>query len=341
MKNLSEAEIQLITSLTWFRSRYALYLNKELDRQANRESIEEFGTIWMGKFKVDWEGSFDALVAKEILVCTDGEYAFTPLGNKVKTVIESVTPFYKYEYDLFFNSEQTSAAHSRFCEKVYGIDLAQHGMIDAFELNFLIEKLRIQQPASVADIGCGNGKITEYLASQVPACFIGIDISSEGIAQAKERTRENPQLTFEEGNLNSLKWKSTYDAILFLDTLYYADDMKTTLVDSAKGLSENGRMYAYFSQWIMDETYAENLAPENTHLAKVLKELGWEFSTTNLTETGIRHWKKKLEVLEEMTEEFIEEGNKELWEYRYREALRYAHWGETKYSRYLYEFRKQ
>lgn len=35
-------------------------------------------------------------------------------------------------------------------------------------------------------------------------------------------------------------------------------------------------------------------------------------------------------------EDFIAEGSEQLWEYLYREAYRYTHWGDNKYSRYLY-----
>lgn len=38
-----------------------------------------------------------------------------------------------------------------------------------------------------------------------------------------------------------------------------------------------------------------------------------------------------------MKKDFIDEGNIDLWEYRFRESNRYANWGENKYSRYLYE----
>ncbi|MBK7410019.1 MAG: hypothetical protein IPJ40_19395 [Saprospirales bacterium] len=67
-------------------------------------------------------------------------------------------------------------------------------------------------------------------------------------------------------------------------------------------------MMAYFSQWIMDEAYAENLLPDNTHLAKALASLGLKYTFHNLTDSGLRHWKKKLAVLEDMREAFAKEG---------------------------------
>jgi SAM-dependent methyltransferase len=340
MTNFTEAENQVITSLSWFRTRYALFLNLDLDRIADKKNIEEFGKVWMGNFKCNWNDSFDSLVKKNVLKLSQGEYEFTAKGELVKKEIESKTPFYKYEYDQFFDSEKKSNAHSEFCKQVYGKDLSQHGLIDIEELSILLEKLSAQQPKSVADIGCGNGKITEYISEKIQANTTGIDISQEGIKSANNRTEKNTSLLFKVGNLNSLDFSNEYDAILFLDTLYYADDLKETVEKAIKGLTKDGRLYAYFSQWIMDIEYSENLNPKNTHLAKVLTNLQVDYSYTDLTISGINHWKKKLNVLEEMKIDFINEESLGLWEYRYREALRYANWGDNKYARYLYEVKK-
>lgn len=340
MTKFTESENQIITSLSWFRTRYALFLDLALDRKADKKNIEEFGEVWIGNFKCDWKDSFDSLVKKEVLIFSQGEYEFTHKGELIKKEVESITPFFKYEYDHFFDTEKMSFAHSKFCEYVYGKDLSQHGLIDLQELSILIEKLNIQQPEYVVDIGCGNGKITEYIAGQINAKFTGIDISIEGIKSAKERTEGNALLEFKEGNLNNLEFNKAYDTILFLDTLYYAEDLKNTILTGMNSLNKNGRLFAYFSQWIMDVSYSDNLKPKNTHLAKVLIDLGFDFLYTDLTNSGINHWKKKLKVLEEMKNEFINEGNKGLWDYRHREAVRYANWGDNKYARYLYEVRK-
>lgn len=340
MTHFSEAEKQIILSLAWFRTRYALFLNLEMDRKADQKSIEEFGKIWMGNFKCNWSNAFDTLVKKGILSFAQGEYQFTAKGELVKKEVESKTPFFKYEYDHFFDSERNSKAHSIFCINVYGLDLSQHGLIDMDELSILINKLRNLQATSIADIGCGNGKITEYIAEQTQANITGIDISEEGIKLANKRTEKNNYLRFIVGNLNSLELNNNYDAIVFLDTLYYSNDIKNTIKKAVNGLTENGRIYAYFSQWIMSEEYAENLQPENTYLAKTLSDLGLKYSYTDLTTSGIKHWKKKLKVLEEMKIDFVNEDKIDLWEYRQREAFRYANWGDHKYSRYLYEVAK-
>ncbi|MCB0652400.1 MAG: methyltransferase domain-containing protein [Saprospiraceae bacterium] len=334
---MTNAEKQIMTSLAWFRTRYALFLDLDLNRPANKENIESFGQAWIGDFKDDWSGAFESLIEKDILALKEEEYVFTEKGEKLSKEVEAEIPFFRYEYDNFFNLEQKSEAHKQFCREVYGMDLAQHGLIDADELSFLVEKLKTAGPQSILDIGCGNGKITEHLSSEIEGHFTGMDISNEAIILANHRTRNSEKLHFEVGNMNHLNLPQKYDAILFLDTLYYADNMEALLKTCLSALNENGKIYAYFSQWIMDREYSEYLAPENTGLARVLKNLPADYDYVDLTASGLRHWKRKLEVLEKMKPAFLEENNEALWQYRYREANRYANWGDDKYSRYLYE----
>lgn len=337
---LTSAEKQLITSLAWFRSRYALFMGFSLDQQADPAHLEAFGKTWIGSFKEDWEDAFHSLTEKNIIALTDQGYALTDYGNRVKNETDLEIPFYKYEYDNYFQLENSSQVHALFCERVYGKNLSQHGLIDQEELSLLVAKLQERPPGKVLDMGCGNGRITEWIAAQTSHAYVGMDISSEAITYARQRTAGNAFLHFETGNMNQIPVSVTYDNVLFLDTLYYANNLKETIRQAVDILNDGGAVYAYFSQWIMDEAYRENLQPDNTHLAKVLQELLLEYTFTSLTESGIRHWKKKLEVLQAMEQDFRNEGSRELWEYREREARRYAHWGDQKYARYLYEIKK-
>lgn len=336
-QNFTKAEKQLITTLGWFRSRYALFMGLSLDRYADKESVEEFGKIWIGDFKEDWADAFQSLSDASILTLTHEGYAFTDYGITVKNAIDSDIPFYKYEYDNFFSMDSQSKAHSVFCEKVYGMDLSQHGLIDQHELSFLLELLKKNSAKKILDIGCGNGKITEWISKSLAVSCVGIDISDEGVRLAGERTKDNPLLHFEIGNINDIHSSEMYDAILFLDTLYYSTNLRKTLSQATALLKPGSRVYAYFSQWIMDEQYADRLHYRKTALAGILHELALPFSCIDLSESGRNHWKRKLDVLLTMKEDFFAEGSGQLWEYRHREAYRYATWGDNKYSRYLYE----
>ncbi len=214
-------------------------------------------------------------------------------------------------------------------------------MIDGYELDSLVDFLKGQNPKSVVDLGCGNGQITEYLFQKVQANYKGIDISERGIEIAKRRFSENPKLQFMVGNLNNLPLDQKYDAILFLDTLYYVDSTEKVLKDCLEILEPNGAIYIYFSAWTMTQEENQNLLPDHTSLAKTLKNLNLSFEYKDLTSSGVLHWDRKLKVLEEMKESFVKEGSEELWWYRFREANRYANWPNDQYARYLYKIKAQ
>ncbi|MDQ3798514.1 MAG: hypothetical protein M3384_03605 [Acidobacteriota bacterium] len=95
-------------------------------------------------------------------------------------------------------------------------------------------------------------------------------------------------------------------------------------------------MGIFFTQWIVAPEDGENLLPENTDLAKLLKKRDLKFSALDLTRNEAEHWRKKVEVLEELRPQFESEGNLNLYNYRYTEAARYANWDSSRRSRYLY-----
>lgn len=338
--DLNQAEKQLISCVAWFRTRYALFLGLDLNRKANIENIEAFGDAWMGKFKSDWTMAFTTLLEKGILVNNESEYDFTANGEVIKNELNANTPFFKYEYDLYFDLDRKSKVHSQFCEEVYGLDLSQHGLIDQQELSHLMQHMKANNFDNILDVGCGNGRITEYLAKQLHGQFVGLDISSEGIRLANERNLE-AGLSFVEGNMNQLTFLSRkFDAILFLDTIYYADSIAKVLEDSLELLNQDGQLLMYFSAFIMNASESENLKGNQTSLAKIVKALGLQFECIDLTASGLAHWKKKLSTLEAMKARFYNEGEGDLWTYRYREAYRYAHWGDDKYARYFYSIHR-
>ncbi|MCB0662580.1 MAG: hypothetical protein KDC24_07565, partial [Saprospiraceae bacterium] len=127
LEELSLAEKQLISTLNWFRSHYALYQGLDQDRPATLSAVEQFGRDWIGRFKENWGPAFVTLSEKEIISFEGGSYQFTPYGSQVKEDLEMVFPFYQMEYDNFFDQAENSNSHQKFCERVYGLNLTQHG----------------------------------------------------------------------------------------------------------------------------------------------------------------------------------------------------------------------
>ncbi|HEX8246727.1 MAG TPA: class I SAM-dependent methyltransferase [Pyrinomonadaceae bacterium] len=337
MRNFSEAEKQLLIAAGWLKSRYGLMSGFDAGSMANIENLRKFGEIWFGKYLVDWSAAFENLLNEDYLSETGGVFAPTEKGSLARKAVETENPLWLYEYDNFFEAATESRAHALFCEKVYGVNLCQHGLADVFQLKKLLEALRLSADERVLDLGCGNGFITEYLQSETGAFFHGVDISAEAIRQARDRT-PNERLAFSVGNMNHLQIEPrAFDCAVSIDTLYYADNLEETLKQIVSILKPStGRIGIFYTQWINNLAERENLLPENTYLAKLLEKYDLKFRALDLTVNETEHWRKKVEVLEELKPQFEREGNLNLYNYRYAEAARYANWDLAKRSRYLY-----
>lgn len=341
MKDFTEAEKQVLIAVGWLRSRYGFMAGMDAASESCRKNLEEFGELWIGKYLVDWSDAYQSLVGKGFLSVTDGEYSLTETGKAARKIVELANPLWMYEYNNFFDSAKKSNAHALFCERVYGKNLCQHGLADVFQLSKLLEVLRLTESDHVLDLGCGNGFITEFLQDQTQASFEGIDISEEAIEQARARTaKTNRRLTFSVGNMNQLEINpQTFGAAVSIDTLYYVDNLEETLKQLIPILKPEGQMGLFFTEWINNVEDKARLLPENTSLAVLLKKYNLRFTTLDLTEHEAAHWRKKVDVLEQLRFEFEKEGNLGLYNYRYSEAIRYADWDLSKRSRYLYHIR--
>lgn len=82
--------------------------------------------------------------------------------------------------------------------------------------------------ASVLDIGCGAGAISDFLNSEQQMHYVGVDISKEAVVRAKERRKETGHLLLKYVHSNVYDFTPThsFDVIVFSDVLYYVDSEK-------------------------------------------------------------------------------------------------------------------
>ena len=82
-------------------------------------------------------------------------------------------------YNEFYARAEASQAHARFCERVYGMNLCQHGMADLAQLELLVSGLEVAAVDHVLDVGCGTGHITEYLCQKTT---VALEVNDTGLA---------------------------------------------------------------------------------------------------------------------------------------------------------------
>jgi SAM-dependent methyltransferase len=209
-------------------------------------------------------------------------------------------------YNEYFRRAASSEAHAQFCERVYGKDLCQHGLMHMRELDSLVSL--IKPGSKILEIGCSNGYITEYIRDRTGATILGLDFSDVAIEQARRRTaHKSDSLQFERVDLTQEEIPGTgYDYIILVDSLQ----------KFSKRLNGTGNLIISVFQVKDEEDPEEILLPNGTLLAQALDQLGLAYTWYDFTADVRAHGIENYRVTEELKEAFEAEGNEFLYEAR-------------------------
>ena len=185
-----------------------------------------------------------------------------------------------------------SATIARIYRDVYGADFFDDGTPNAFyyatltDLRRIVGELRVGPGQSVADLGCGTGAPTVWVARETGANLVGIDLSSVGLEHARRRTNEwqlDDRVQFVRADLRATGLDgSSFDGAMSLDaldTIPRADDRAEALREAARLLRPGARFV--HSNW-------ESSAPSSTHqpprdavsdYRPMLRQAGFEIET--------------------------------------------------------------
>ncbi len=122
----------------------------------------------------------------------------------------------------------------------------------------------IDWKGNVLDVGCGDGKITAWIAKKNRnGHVVGVDVSQSMIAFAKEHFPQDghPNLEFSIADASELFYKEQFDIVVSLSTLHWVLDQEKALRGIWESLVPGGKTYIF--------TYAK--APMN--LSKVAEDL--------------------------------------------------------------------
>ncbi|NJD06047.1 MAG: class I SAM-dependent methyltransferase [Methylococcaceae bacterium] len=240
-------------------------------------------------------------------------------------------------YNEYFRRADASPTHSRYCEQVYGRDLCQHGMMDTEEMAFLASLLRPCE--RVLEVGCSNGRITEYLQQHSGCSIQGLDYSDVAISQARERTRDNPALSFDCIDLSCDDIPGgPYDTILSIDTIYFMGDYGATLSKLNATLAPGGRIIVAAFQAKEADDPESILDPHRTRMGEVLNQLAFSYRHHDFTANIRNHWLKNYHLALALQPEFTREGNEFLFAARMAENGWFKGHGDAgTLVRYLYE----
>jgi len=286
--------------------------------------------------------TLDDLVSKDLLSLNREIYSLTKTGREIgkRKSIRLMSDFYG---DILVRSAE-SRAHSLFCEKVFGKNLCQFNVTDMVQLETMLDSMSFGPSDFVLDLGCGPGRIAEYIANETGARVLGIDFAERVVNWAQNNTKTSRgDLEFRVGNINELSLPpSTFDAIVAIDTLYpwNVDDLEGTIAELKGLLKPNGRMGIFFAQFRKTDEPIDLIEADKTRMATALRKNHLEYTSIDFSENARAIWHREISAANELREMFEKEGNLDLCEQRLADSKQTLHHMDTQQERrYFYHVR--
>jgi ubiquinone/menaquinone biosynthesis C-methylase UbiE len=330
--SLDEAEIQLLATL---------HANSSVRGENHPATLEAHGSRY-GEYLQDWSSAYSSLVDKGLVKRRAEAFELTPSGLPLALDYHRQRPdFYWYYYQQFYHRAHQSNAHSRFCERAFGQDLCQEGMLDMGALQALLGRLDLEPGQQLLDLGCGAGGISEYIAEQTGAVVSGLDYSATAITTARKRRKlASSRLQFIEADLNRLELAPAgYHAAIAIDSIYWVSDIKQTISDITRALQPGGQLLILIASRPGGCDQDVEVGLEDTDVARVLDQLPLDYEALDWSESFAGFWPGIYSALVELKVDFEREDNG----FIYRNWMREAETGYLpalaagKLRRYLYQ----
>jgi SAM-dependent methyltransferase len=107
---------------------------------------------------------------------------------------------------------------------------------------FLYRKISLMSRRRILDVGCADGYVTAEIAGRTNGVVVGIDVSQEMIARARE---ERPDIEFRTGSFEKLPFaRGEFDAVITGFTLMWAKSPERALKEAHRVLSPGGVLLA-------------------------------------------------------------------------------------------------
>jgi len=253
-------------------------------------------------------------------------------------------------YDQFYAAIAASPAYAEFCRRAYGMDLGQHGFADMAQVDALIAASGLAAGRRGLDLGCGDGRMAEFIADVTGAHMTGLDNSERAIQHAQARTAGRAdRLAFVVGDMAHLADAfppASFDALISVDTLYFVDTPDFPLEDMLALLKPGGRLVALYTHAADPQTpipvfRRETLPPDRTPFGVALRKRGLLYDVQDFTAADRAFQQRMRQAIEEVRPALEAEGHLFLYDSRRAEAdgTLAAHAAGCA-ARYLYRVRR-
>jgi ubiquinone/menaquinone biosynthesis C-methylase UbiE len=256
------------------------------------------------RFVVDLKETFPKLKIKKLVQEKNGELILTKTGKEAADELRLLRPPIYYWYRDFYTAIENSRAFDEYSKRVFGANFGQHGFSDVNQIHKMLDLLQLNKSSKVLDIGCGNGKMAEYISDMTRASVTGIDYIPEAITQAIKRTQNKQnRLNFKVANLEFLDFSlEPFDAIISVDTIFFGRSMAATITGLNRILKIGGQIAVF------NENYQQG------DFLTVLTASSLTYEVYDLGPEHIKHMFLKHKVANELEQVFMSEGNAFVWQ---------------------------
>jgi ubiquinone/menaquinone biosynthesis C-methylase UbiE len=172
----------------------------------------------------------------------------------------------------------------------------------------------------------------------------GVDFASAAIERARSRTASRSErLSFQEADMDQLELPDgSFDTIIEIDSLPFADDLEATLSGLRRILASGGQLALLHSQMIPGGPEAATPEAGSTRVAELLGKLGLAWEAWGYTENEKAWWLELQQGAEELKSGFEQEGNQDLYVDLVSQAERILGFFEShRRCRFLFHARKE
>lgn len=314
MPALTEAEIQYLIVLAELH--HPVETANNTHYLFHPQSEEEAGRYFLG-LRTDWSPAQADLEDRGLIEAAPGGWLLTRPGRDVAFGLRSRRPPIYYWYRQFYPAAARSQAYAEFCARAYGIDLTQAGFCHLEELQALVDAAALGPGKTALDVGCGLGRIAEYLSDRSGASVHGVDYCPEALDLALLRTeKKRTRLSYGLGEMDSLDFPpASFDAILAIDSLYMPANLQTSVGRLLGMLRPGGRLVAFYTHFVGGSHDAGTLRPETTPLGLALAGLGKVYAGRDFSAQAWQLLERKRRTGESMRREFEAEGSQMLYDF--------------------------
>ena len=106
-----------------------------------------------------------------------------------------------------------------------------------------LEKFHWEGNERVLDMGCGDGKITAWIAENMTrGISVGLDLAPAMVLFASETHRDCPNLLFLEGDIADLPFAGQFDLVTAFCSLHYVVEQEEALKSIRQSLKPGGKL---------------------------------------------------------------------------------------------------